>query len=62
MCLTTICAVALIASCAPTGDLCLSTGPIRPSAAAADWIVTNDRPLAEAILIHNEVYERSCPR
>ena len=58
----TICAGALIASCAPAGDLCLASGPIRPSAAAADWIVANDRPLGEAILAHNEVYGRLCTK
>lgn len=61
-CLTMICAGALIASCAPTGDFCLSSAPIRPAPASADWIVANDRPLAEAILAHNEIYARSCPR
>lgn len=59
--MTAICAVGFLASCGTSGaDGCLTYGLLRPAPETVDWLVENDRRLAEGILAHNETWERLC--
>lgn len=59
--LTLACATPLLSMCAAATDPCAGFDLIQPSApGTVEWLVENDRRMAEDVLAHNRTYEAIC--
>ena len=61
--MTPLLLLALLSSCAKiSGDsYCDITGPLLfESERTIDWLIENDRPLMQDIMVSNETYQRVC--